>query len=84
MPQELTEKADGRQSCLVEHAKALAVVLFEEFGVPFAFYNAATGEAVRQHENALEPPAQAAHVPGSRGGARAREGRTGAGGCAGR
>jgi len=58
VPQELTEKADGRQSCLVEHAKALAVVLFEEFGVPFAFYNAATGEAVRQHENALEPPAQ--------------------------
>jgi HD-GYP domain-containing protein (c-di-GMP phosphodiesterase class II) len=31
---------------LADHAKALAVILGEEFGVPFAFHDAATGEVV--------------------------------------
>ena len=34
----------------LEQAKALAVVLREEFGVPFAFYNAANGAEIRDEE----------------------------------
>jgi HD-GYP domain-containing protein (c-di-GMP phosphodiesterase class II) len=36
----------GRRSAVLEQARALGVVLREEFGVPFRFYDAATGEPV--------------------------------------
>ena len=39
-------KADTRRYSLADQAKALALILREEFGVPFAFYDATTGEAV--------------------------------------
>jgi HD-GYP domain-containing protein (c-di-GMP phosphodiesterase class II) len=40
-------KTPRRRSSLADQAKALAVVLREEFGVPFAFYDAETGSVTR-------------------------------------
>ena len=46
-------QAHDAQASLVERAHALAVLLREEFGVSFSFYDTTTGESVRvseQHE----------------------------------
>ncbi len=44
-------KADTRRYSLADQAKALALILREEFGAPFAFYDATTGEAVWGHDS---------------------------------
>jgi HD-GYP domain-containing protein (c-di-GMP phosphodiesterase class II) len=46
VPRELIEKTDERRFSLPDQAGALAVVLREEFGVSFCFYDATSGAAV--------------------------------------
>jgi HD-GYP domain-containing protein (c-di-GMP phosphodiesterase class II) len=46
MLQEIQPARDSRRGSFEEQAKALAVVLQEEFGTPFVFYDAQTGELV--------------------------------------
>ena len=40
-------KSTHRQFTLVEQSNALSIVLRKEFGIPFVFYHAMTGEAVQ-------------------------------------
>ena len=55
----LEPKSGSRHRSLEDQAKALAVILREEFGVPFALFNVQTGARVGGsfHDNGKEPPA---------------------------
>ena len=54
-----TPAPEGRRFSLEDRAKALALVLRDEFGVPFLFYDAATGLPVRAGDEAI--PAAGLH-----------------------
>ena len=45
-------KVHERHFSVEEQVRALAVVLRDEFGVPFQFYNAKTGAAIKSDEDA--------------------------------
>src|SRR6516164_5077732 len=47
-------KANGRRYSPAEHAKALSIILREEFDVPFLFQDAKTGATVGQADPAQE------------------------------
>src|SRR5262245_43405428 len=50
-------KTDEHRCSRTDQAKALAVVLREEFGIPFTFYDAETGEVFwRAEDSAVQPP----------------------------
>ena len=50
MPQDQETRSREQRFSVADHARALAVVLHEEFGVPFAFFNAVNGEPVRDQD----------------------------------
>ncbi|MCI0462728.1 MAG: hypothetical protein L0Z62_37745, partial [Gemmataceae bacterium] len=51
-------KTEEHRFSRTDQARALAVVLRQEFGVPFAFYDAETGEPVWQADDLARPPAE--------------------------
>src|SRR5438552_6481467 len=50
VPQDQETRSREQRFSVADHARALAVVLHEEFGVPFAFFNAVNGEPVRDQD----------------------------------
>src|SRR5437899_6306662 len=56
---ETQPKTDGARYSSSDQARALAVVLREEFGVPFTFYDAETGELAWQDEDQADQPTEA-------------------------
>jgi putative nucleotidyltransferase with HDIG domain len=63
-PELKPNRAGGRHFSLEDQARALAVVLREEFGVPFAFFDARSGARVRVPGNPVvgAPPKEPASV----------------------
>ncbi len=57
MLQDIQEKTDHQHYALAEQGKAWAVVLREEFNVPFAFFDAATGALVWNLDPETDQPA---------------------------
>jgi HD-GYP domain-containing protein (c-di-GMP phosphodiesterase class II) len=53
---ELPSRAEAPDDALSDQARALAVVLEDEFGVPFAFFDAATGQALGAEASSLATP----------------------------
>jgi HD-GYP domain-containing protein (c-di-GMP phosphodiesterase class II) len=58
--EEQTIRRLDKRTSVQDYARALAVVLREEFGVPFAFYDALTGECVCDLDPETNEPAEAA------------------------
>ncbi|HEV3081039.1 MAG TPA: HD-GYP domain-containing protein [Gemmataceae bacterium] len=54
LQEQTVKRLDNKRSNVTDQAKALAVVLREEFGVPFVFYDAKSGTRIRDLE-ANEP-----------------------------
>jgi HD-GYP domain-containing protein (c-di-GMP phosphodiesterase class II) len=50
VPQDQENRSREQRFSVADHAHALAVVLQEEFGVPFAFFNSVSGEPVRDED----------------------------------